>query len=72
MGTKHSVKPRNHTQPQDLNVVSKCVRRSRGSNGYKRNGEMEKHKRALYFFVFVLLSMLAFISWNYRKSNRSI
>lgn len=70
MGTKHSVKRQNHPQPQDLNAVSECVGRSRGSNGYKRTAEQENHERALYVLVFVLLPALAFIFWNYRKAQR--
>lgn len=70
MGTKHSVKPQNHPQPQDLNAVSECVGRSRGSDGYKRTGEQENHERALHILVFVLIPVLAFIFQNYREAQQ--
>lgn len=50
MGTRHSVKLRNHQEPQELNAVSECVGSSRGSNECKMDWRKEEPQKSLIFY----------------------
>lgn len=49
MGTKHSVKPQNHPQPQALNVVCECVEEAEEAKDSK-GLENRRTTRELYIF----------------------